>query len=112
MRMFTSISEIADIFREIHGQLRKLFKMIRYDINGVTGKYPIVRMTAELSRFWEKGPYVRVAKGANHNNGSYGRDFALKSIKVSAIGVFYNRRHNVFLVEYFARLDSKHIVYL
>jgi hypothetical protein len=78
MKLEVTVSEIADIFKEIQERLGQLFEMIRLDIREVVGKYLTTMMNAELTHFLGREPYVRVAEAVNHRNGSYGRGFTLK----------------------------------
>jgi putative transposase len=80
MKLEVTVSEIADIFKEIQERPGQLFEMIRLDIREVVGKYLTAMMNAELTHFLGREPYVRVAEAVNHRNGSYGRGFALKGV--------------------------------
>jgi len=80
MKLEVTVSEIADIFKEIQERPGKLFEMIRLDIREIVGKYLTTMMNAELTHFLGREPYVRVAEAANHRNGSYGRGFTLKGV--------------------------------
>jgi putative transposase len=80
MKLEVTVSEIADIFKEIQERPGQLFEMIRLDIREIVGKYLTTMMNAELTHFLGREPYVRVAEAANHRNGSYGRGFTLKGV--------------------------------
>jgi putative transposase len=80
MKLEVTVSEIADIFKEIQERPGQLFEMIRLDVREVVGKYLTAMMNAELTHFLGREPYVRVGKATNHRNGSYGRGFALKGV--------------------------------
>jgi putative transposase len=80
MKLEVTVSEIADIFKEIQERPGQLFEMIRLDIREVVGKYLTTMMNAELTHFLGREPYVRVVEAVNHRNGSYGRGFALKGV--------------------------------
>ena len=80
MKMEVTISEIAEIFKEIQERPGQLFDMIRLDIREVVGKYLTAMMNAELTHYLGREPYVCVSGHVNHRNGSYGRGFALKGI--------------------------------
>jgi len=80
MKLEVTVSEIADMFKEIQERPGKLFEMIRLDIREVVGKYLTEMMNAELTHYLGREPYVRVVGNANHRNGSYGRGFALKGV--------------------------------
>ncbi len=80
MKLEVTVSEIADIFKEIQERPGQLFEMIRLDIKEVVGKYLTTMMNAELTHFLGREPYVRVAEAVNHRNGSYGRGFTLKGV--------------------------------
>ena len=80
MKLEVTVSDIADIFKEIQERPGQLFEMLRLDIKEVVGKYLTTMMNAELTHFLGREPYVRVAEAVNHRNGSYGRGFALKGV--------------------------------
>ena len=80
MKLEVSVSEIADIFKEIQERPGQLFEMIRLDIREVVGKYLTAMMNAELTHYLGREPYARVVGNGNHRNGSYGRGFALKGV--------------------------------
>jgi len=80
MKLEVTVSEIADIFKEIQERPGQLFEMIRLDIREVVGNYLTAMMNAELTHYLGREPYVRVVGNANHRNGSYGRGFALKGV--------------------------------
>jgi len=80
MKLEVTVSEIADIFKEIQERPGQLFEMIRLDIREVVGNYLTAMMNAELTHYLGREPYVRVSGKTNHRNGSYGRGFALKGI--------------------------------
>jgi len=80
MKLEVTVSEIADIFKEIQERPGQLFEMIRLDIKEVVGNYLTAMMNAELTHFLGREPYARVAEAVNHRNGSYGRGFTLKGV--------------------------------
>ena len=80
MKLEVTVSEIADIFKEIQERPGQLFEMIRLDIREVVGNYLTAMMNAELTHYLGREPYVRLSGEVNHRNGSYGRGFALKGI--------------------------------
>jgi len=80
MKLEVTVSEIADIFKEIQERPGQLFEMIRLDIKEVVGKYLTAMMNAELTHYLGREPYVRVVGNVNHRNGSYGRGFTLKGV--------------------------------
>ena len=81
MKLEVTVSEIADIFKEIQERPGgQLFEMIRLDIREVVGKFLTAMMNAELTHYLGREPYVRVAEAVNHRNGSYGHGFALKGV--------------------------------
>jgi putative transposase len=49
MKLEVTVSEIADIFKEIQEQPGRLFEMIRLDIREVVGNYLTAMMNAELT---------------------------------------------------------------
>ena len=62
MKLEVTVSEIADIFKEIQERPGRLFEMIRLDIREVVGKYLTAMMNAELTHYLGREPYVRVAE--------------------------------------------------
>jgi putative transposase len=80
MKLEVTVSEIADIFKEIQQRPSQLFEMIRLDIRDVVGKYLTTMMNAELTHYLGREPYQRVAEAVNHRNGAYGRSFTLKGV--------------------------------
>ena len=80
MKLEVTVSEIADIFKEIQERPGQLFEMIHLDIKEVVGNYLTAMMNAELTHYLGSEPYVRVAGDVNHRNGSYGRGFTLKGV--------------------------------
>jgi hypothetical protein len=66
MKLEVTVSEIADIFKEIQERPGQLFEMIRLDIREVVGKYLTAMMNAELTHFLGREPYVRVAEDVDH----------------------------------------------
>ena len=81
MKLEVTVSEIADIFKEIQERPGQWFEMIRLDIQEVVGKYLTTMMVnAELTHYLGREPYARVTEAVNHRNGSYGRGFALKGV--------------------------------
>ncbi len=80
MKLEVTVSEIADIFKEIQERPGQLFEMIRLDIREVVGKYLTAMMNTDLTHYLGREPHVRVAKAVNHRNGSYGRGFTLKGV--------------------------------
>lgn len=80
MKLEVTVSEIADIFKEIQERPGQLFEMIRLDIKEVVGNYLTAMMNAELTQYLGRDPYARVPGTTNHRNGSYGREFTLKGI--------------------------------
>jgi len=80
MKLEVTVSEIADIFKEIQERPGQLFEMIRLDIREVVGNYLTAMMNAELPHYLGREPYVRLSGEVNHRNGSYGRGFALKGM--------------------------------
>ena len=51
MKLEVTVSEIADIFKEIQERPGQLFEMIRLDIREVVGKYLTAMMNAELTHY-------------------------------------------------------------
>lgn len=65
MKLEVTVSEIADIFKEIQEQPGRLFEMIRLDIREVVGRYLTAMMNAELTHFLGREPYIRVSGAVN-----------------------------------------------
>jgi len=80
MKVEISVPEVREIFNEIRQQPRKLFEMIRFDIQETVGEYLSALIKAELTDFLGREPYERACGLSNHRNGSYTRHFALKGI--------------------------------
>ncbi|MCX5880249.1 MAG: IS256 family transposase [Deltaproteobacteria bacterium] len=82
MKLEMTVSEAAEIFKEIQKQPEQLFEMIRTDIRETVGQYLTAMMKTELTHFLGRDIYKRniVQKEVNHRNGSYHRDFTLKGI--------------------------------
>jgi putative transposase len=80
MKLEVTVSEIADIFKQIQERPGQLFEMIRLDVREIVGKYLTAMMNAELTHFLGREPYERVAGMVNHRNGSYSRGFTLKGV--------------------------------
>ena len=80
MKLEVTVSEIADIFKEIQQRPSQLFEMIRLDIREIVGNYLTTMMNAELTHYLGREPYERVAEAVNHRNGAYGRSFTLKGV--------------------------------
>lgn len=51
MKLEVTVSEIADIFKEIQERPGQLFEMIRLDIKETVGKYLTAMMNAELTHY-------------------------------------------------------------
>ena len=62
MKLEVTVSEIADIFKEIQERPGLLFEMIRLDIREVVGNYLTAMMNAELTHDLGREPYVRVER--------------------------------------------------
>jgi putative transposase len=80
MKIEISVTEVVSVFKEIQTQPERLFEMIRLDVREVVGKYLSEMMNVELTHFLGRKPYERSHEEANHRNGSYGRNFAIKGI--------------------------------
>lgn len=80
MKVEISVPEVVSIFKEINEQPEKLFEMIRVDFRQTVGQYLSRLMDAELTHFLGRARYQRLQGDVNHRNGSYDRNFTLKSI--------------------------------
>ena len=87
MKVEISVSEIVEVFKEIQEQPGKILEMVRADMPKVVGEYLSEIMQVELTRFLGRKPYERMEELANHRNGSYPRNFALKGIGEVAVKV-------------------------
>ena len=80
MKIEISVPEVVSVFKEIQTQPEKVFEMIRLDVREAVGKYLSEMMNAELTHFLGRKPYERNEEKPNYRNGSYGRNFTIKSI--------------------------------
>lgn len=80
MKIEINVPEIVSIFKEIQTQPEKVFELIRLDVRDAVGKYLSEMMNAELTHFLGRKPYERTEEKANYRNGSYDRNFTIKSI--------------------------------
>ena len=80
MKIEISVPEVVSVFKEIQTQPEKVFEMIRLDVREAVGKYLTEMMNAELTHFLGRKPYERNEEKSNYRNGSYGRNFTIKSI--------------------------------
>jgi len=94
MKLEMTVSEVAEIFKEIQKQPEQLFEMLRMDIRETVGQYLTAMMNQELTHFLGRGVYKRShdQAGVNHRNGSYHRDFTLKGIGEVRVRVPRDRR--------------------
>ena len=77
---------MVEVFKEIQEHPRR-FLDGRADMPKVVGEYLSDIMQIELTRFLGRKPYERMEEEANHRNGSYPRNFALKGIGEVAVKV-------------------------
>jgi putative transposase len=80
MKVEMSVPEVVSIFKEIQEQPEKIFDMIRVEIRESVGEYLSQLMDIELTRFLGRERYEHGQGDINHRNGSYPRNFTLKSI--------------------------------
>ncbi len=94
MKLEMTVTEAAEIFKEIQKQPEQFFEMIRADIRETVGQYLTTVMNHELTHFLGRDFYKRSVGQAevNHRNGSYHRDFTLKGIGEVAVKVPRDRR--------------------
>ncbi len=92
MKLEVSVPEVVEIFKEIQEQPEKVFEMIRVDMRETVGQYLTQLMRAELTAFLGRQPYERNQNEANHRNGTYGRNFALKGIGQVSVDVPRDRK--------------------
>jgi putative transposase len=75
-----SVSEVVEVFKELHKQPEKILETVKADVPQAVGNYLSEIMRLELTRFLGRQPYERSEVESNHRNGSYPRSFALKGI--------------------------------
>ena len=94
MKLEMTVTEAAEIFKEIQKQPEQFFEMIRADIRETVGQYLTTVMNHELTHFLGRDFYKPSVGQAevNHRNGSYHRDFTLKGIGEVAVKVPRDRR--------------------
>ena len=92
MKVEISVAEMVQVFKEIQEQPGKILEMVRADMPKVVGEYLSDIMQVELTRFLGRKPYERMEEEANHRNGSYPRNFALKGIGEVAVKVPRDRK--------------------
>ena len=80
MKVEISVSEVVQVFKEIQERPEKILEMVKADMPKVVGGYLNEIMRLELTKFLGRQPYERAKEGANHRNGAYPRNFALKGI--------------------------------
>jgi len=79
MNIEITVPEVIDFFKQIQKR-DKFFEMIRFNVQEEVGKYLTRLMDLEMTHFLGRRRYERSGKDSNHRNGSYHRDFTLKSI--------------------------------
>jgi len=94
MKLEITVAEVKEIFKEIQEQPEQIFEMMRLDIKEIASRYLTALMNAELSHFLGREPYERGEGEVNHRNGSYDRNFTLKSIGEVRISVPRDRQGN------------------
>ena len=92
MKMEITVPEVISLIKEIRKQPESLFEMIRENVKETVGHYLSVLMDVELTHFLGRERYVRSGEDSNHRNGSYGRNFTLKSIGEVAVNVPRDRK--------------------
>ncbi len=80
MELTISVSEVAELIKEIQERPARIFEMTRLNVQEEVGKYFTSLMDAELTHHLGRKKYERVENGANHRNGSYSRTFCIKGI--------------------------------
>jgi len=92
MRMELTVTEVADLIKQIRHEPQSLFEMIRANVQDTVGQYLSKMMDVELTHFLGRGRYERCEGPSNHRNGSYPREFALKGIGEVAVKVPRDRK--------------------
>jgi len=87
-----SVSEVAQVFKEMREQPGRILEMVRADMPKVVGGYLSEIMQVELTRFLGRKPYERIKEEVNHRNGSYPLNFALKGIGEVTVKVPRDRK--------------------
>jgi putative transposase len=92
MKMEITVPEVISLIKEIRKQPESLFEMIRENVKETVGHYLSELMDVELTHFLGRERYERAGDDSNHRNGSYGRNFTLKSIGEVAVNVPRDRK--------------------
>lgn len=80
MELTISVSEVAELIKEIQERPAQIFEMTRLNVREEVGKYLTTLMDAELTHHLGREKYERSEGEANHRNGCYPRNFCLKGI--------------------------------
>jgi len=80
MEIRVSVTEVAQIFKEIQESPGKIFEMVRLNIKEDVGKYLSNLMNTELTYFLGRDKYERKRGGKNYRNGNYCRNFCIKGV--------------------------------
>ncbi len=80
MNLEVNVPEVFEVFKEICVSPEKLFDMMRLDLREIAGNYLTALMEWELTIHLGRKRYERRLGKVNHRNGSYPRQFTMKSI--------------------------------
>lgn len=75
-----NVPEVREFINDIIQAPKKVFDLIRFNMQETVGKYLSDLMNAELTMFLGRGRYERRSRNGNYRNGSYERHFTLKGI--------------------------------
>lgn len=80
MEIKISVTEVANLIKEIQGEPARIFEMMTMNIQKEVGQYLTNLMDAELTHHLGRKHYERKAGEKNHRNGGYTRNFCIKGI--------------------------------
>ena len=92
MKVEISVPEVVSVFKEIQEKPEDIFNMIRVEIRESVGEYLSKLMDVELTHFLGRERYEHGQGDVDHRNGSYPRNFTLKSIGEVQVDVPRDRK--------------------
>jgi putative transposase len=87
-----NVPEVREFINDIIEAPKKVFDLIRFNVQETVGKYLSYLMNAELTMFLGRGRYERRSRNGNYRNGSYERRFTLKGIGEVTVRVPRDRK--------------------
>jgi putative transposase len=87
-----NVPEVREFINDIIEAPKKVFDLIRFNVQETVGKYLTYLMNAELTMFLGRGRYERRSRNPNYRNGSYERRFTLKGIGEVVVRVPRDRK--------------------